>query len=74
MSAAVADQLQCLYDQTDPLTLRQELVEDVRSLFALPGAHADRSEDVFATLLPDHPLYTTTLRKEEALLSGDVIK
>ena len=74
MSAAVADQLQRLYDQTDPLTLRQELVEDVRSLFALPGAQASRSEDVFATLLPDHPLYTTTLRKEEALLSGDVIK
>jgi len=49
-------------------------VEDVRSLFALPGAQASRSEDVFATLLPDHPLYTTTLRKEEALLSGDVIK
>jgi len=74
LSAAVADQLQRLYDQTDPLTLRQELQEDVRALFALPGAQADRSEDVFATLLPDHPLYTTTRRKEEVLLSGDVIK
>lgn len=74
MSAAVGDQLQRLYDQTDPLTLREELEDDVRTLFALPGAHAHRSEDVFATLLPDHQMYTTTPRKEEALLSGDVFR
>ncbi|MGC9359791.1 MAG: integrase [Anaerolineae bacterium] len=74
MSSAEADELQRLYDRTDPLTLRQELEADIRAIFALPGAQAGRSEKVFATLLPSHPMYTPKPREEEALLLGDVFK
>jgi len=74
MSAAVAHQLQRLYDRADPLTLRQELETDVRAPFALPGAQRGRSESVYATLLPSHPMYASTPRKEEALLPGDIFK
>ena len=42
--------LQALYERTDPRALRERLQRDVRALFALPGAQADHSEDVFATL------------------------
>ena len=74
MNVAVADQLQRLYDRTDPLTWRQELEADIRAIFALPSARAGQSEDVFATLLPTHPMYTPTQRKEEARPLGDVFK
>jgi hypothetical protein len=74
MISAVADELQRSYDRTDPLTLHQELEADIRAIFALPGAQSGRSENVFATLLPNHPMHTPTPREEEAVLLGDIFK
>ncbi len=74
MSSAVADELQRLYDETDPLTLHQELEADMQAIFALPGAQSGRSENVLATLPANHPMYTPTLREEEAVPLGDVLK
>jgi hypothetical protein len=74
MSSAVADELQRVYDRTDPLTLHQELEADIRAIFALPGGQSDRSENVFATLLPNHPMHMPTPREEEAVLLGDIFK
>jgi hypothetical protein len=39
-----------LYDRTDPLALREELLRDLEALFALPGAQPGRTEDIFTTL------------------------
>lgn len=52
------------YEQTDPLALLQTLEAELQALFKLPGAQPGRTEDVFSTLLPDHPM--SKLRKEEA--------
>ena len=60
----VAKELRRLYEQTDPLALLQTLEAELQALFQLPGAQPGRTEDVFSTLLPDHPM--SKLGKEEA--------
>jgi len=60
MRVTVADQLQRLYDRTDPATLRQELEAYIRAPFALPGPQWGRRESVYATLLLSHPMYAAT--------------
>jgi hypothetical protein len=44
------ERLMRLYDRTDPLALREQLLKDLEALFALPGAQPGRTEDIFTTL------------------------
>jgi len=66
-----ARRLAQLYDHTDPLALRQQIEDDIVTLFSLPGARPGQTEDLFSTL--GIPL-SIPIGKEEAMLLGEVIK
>jgi len=49
------DQLSALRDATNPRRLRQEIYDAIEQIFLLPGAPADRTEDVRSTLAEKRP-------------------
>ena len=49
------DQLSALRDATNPRRLRQEIYDAIEQIFLLPGAPADRTEDVRSTLVENWP-------------------
>ena len=49
------DQLSALRDATNPRRLRQEIYDAIEQIFFLPGAPADRTEDVRSTLVEHRP-------------------
>lgn len=49
------DQLSALRDATNPRRLRQEIYDAIEQIFLLPGAPADRTEDVRSTLVEHRP-------------------
>jgi hypothetical protein len=71
LNAPIIAMLTRLYDRTDPLLLRQQIEDDIVTLFSLPGALPGQTEDLFATL--NVPL-SIPIGKEEAMALGDVIK
>ncbi|RLC71914.1 MAG: hypothetical protein DRI81_17065, partial [Chloroflexi bacterium] len=47
--------LSALRDATNPRRLRQEIYDAIEQIFLLPGAPADRTEDVRSTLVENRP-------------------